>query len=291
VCYAWGVTDVLRRVVMTGAAGWIGTTITPMLAGRWDLRLTDVRPGTGSVLDVTDGTACREAFTGADAVVHLAAIPDPNASWEALHPANVIGAYQVAEAAMRCGVRRLVLASSLHAVSGYPDGVQRRTGDAPRPANLYGATKAWAEALGAWVAVSSATSVVALRIGYFAEVRPLEGEVTPQERSAWLSPRDCAELIRAAVEAEGISFAVANGVSANRYSVADLTGTAGTLGYCPLDDAWAGELGVTSCLPWLMTPASTATSSAKPAGTSRAPRRPMPDAMPPISTGPPSRPR
>jgi len=110
------------------------------------------------------------------------------------------------------------------------------------PANLYGATKAWAEALGAWVAASSATSVVALRIGYFAAVRPAEDEVTPVERSAWLSPRDCAELIRAAVEAEGISFAVANGVSANRYSVADLTDTSGTLGYRPQDDAWASEL-------------------------------------------------
>jgi nucleoside-diphosphate-sugar epimerase len=234
---------------MTGAAGGIGTAITPMLADRWDLRLTDLRPGPGTVLDVTDGPACREAFAGADAVVHLAAIPDPKASWEVLHPANVIGAYQVADAARRCGVRRLVLASSLQAVSGDPDEVQRRAGDAARPANLYGATKAWAEALGAWVAASSVTSVVALRIGYFAAIRPLEGEVTPVERSAWLSPRDCAELIRAAVEAEGISFAVANGVSANRYSVADLTDTIGTIGYRPADDAWAGESDGTSRFP------------------------------------------
>jgi nucleoside-diphosphate-sugar epimerase len=264
-----------------------------VLGDRWDLRLTDLRPGAGTVLDVGDELACREAFAGADAVVHLAADPSPRASWEALHPANVVGAYQVADAAMRCGVRRLVLASSLQAVSGYPDGFQRRTGDAPRPANLYGATKAWAEALGAWVAASSATSVVALRIGYFAAVRPLEGEVTPLERSAWLSPRDCAELIRAAVEAEGISFTVANGVSANRYSIADLTGTTAALGYTPVDDAWACGLpsAGASRFPSPMTAARTATSSARPAGTSKAPRRPMPEAIPPMMTGPPSRPR
>ena len=63
-------------------------------------------------LDVTDGDACRAAFAGAAAVVHLAAVSDPEASWEALHPANVMGTYQVVQAAVHCRVRRLVLASS-----------------------------------------------------------------------------------------------------------------------------------------------------------------------------------
>ena len=124
--------------------------------------------------------ACRAAFTRVDAVVHLAAVPDPDASWERLLPANVVGAHQVARAAGECGVRRLVLASSLQAVSAAPveivsatpSGTQIRSTDPPRPANLYGATKAWAEALGSWVAATTATSVVALRIGYFALERP-----------------------------------------------------------------------------------------------------------------------
>lgn len=223
---------------MTGSAGTIGRVVAPLLADRWDLLLTDLRPGAGTVLDVGDGDACRTAFTGADAVVHLAAIPDPDAPWAALLPANVIGAYQVAQAAADCDVRRLVLASSLQAVSGYPEETQVRTSDAPRPANLYGATKAWAEALGAWVASTSATSVVALRIGYFAVRPPTGGDATPRDLAAWLSPRDCAELIRAAVEAEGVSFLVANGVSANRYRHAELRDTSQTLGYRPTDDAW-----------------------------------------------------
>jgi nucleoside-diphosphate-sugar epimerase len=105
-------------------------------------------------------------------VVHLAAVPDPEASWERLLPANVVGVYQVARAAVSCGVRRLVLASSLHVVSAVSDQTQVRVGDPPRPGNLYGVTKAWAEALGAWVAATTPTSVVALRIGYFAPQRP-----------------------------------------------------------------------------------------------------------------------
>lgn len=142
---------------------------------------------------------------------------------------------------MDCGVRRLVLASSLQAVSGYPAGWQSRSGDAPRPANLYGATKAWCEALGAWVASVSSTSVVALRIGNFASSPPASDPASARDRAAWLSPRDCAELLRAAVEAEDISFAVGNGISANRYRVADLSETMRLLDYHPIDDAWTGH--------------------------------------------------
>ncbi|MDP9073673.1 MAG: NAD(P)-dependent oxidoreductase [Actinomycetota bacterium] len=228
-----------RRVVMTGAAGLIGRAVTPMLAPRWDLALTDLSPGVGDVLDVTDADACRAAFARADAVIHLAGIPDPNASWEALLPANVIGVHQVAQAAMDCGVRRLVLASSLQAVSAYPPGTQVRTADPPRPANLYGATKAWAEAVGAWVVSASATSVVALRLGYFAHQPPAGTEATARNLAAWLSPRDCAELLRSAVEADGLSFVVANGVSANRYQAAELSDSAQRIGYRPTDDAWS----------------------------------------------------
>lgn len=228
-----------RRVVLTGAAGSIGRAVRPALGARWDLHPTDVVPGAAAVLDVTDLQACRDTFQGADAVVHLAGVADPDASWDALVPANVVGVHQVAQAAMDCGVRRLVLASSLQVVSGYPPARQTRTGDAPRPANLYGATKAWSEALGAWVAASSSTSVVALRIGYFAPSPPAGAGATARDLAAWLSPRDGAELLRVAVEAEGITFAIANGLSANRYRAADLSETVQLLGYHPVDDAWS----------------------------------------------------
>jgi nucleoside-diphosphate-sugar epimerase len=228
-----------RRVVMTGACGSIGRAVGPTLARRWDLRLTDVAPDCDDRLDVADIDACRSAFSGADAIVHLAAVPDPDASWDALREPNVVGAYNVCRAAAECGARRLVLASSLQAVSGDPDGRQRRVGDPPRPANLYGATKAWSEALGAWTAATSRTSVVALRIGYFAASSPLGTDVGPRDLGAWLSHRDCAELIRAAVEAGDLSFVIANGISANRYPTAELDETRRSLGYAPLDDAWA----------------------------------------------------
>jgi nucleoside-diphosphate-sugar epimerase len=231
--------ETARRVVVTGAAGRIGQAVTSLLPHEWDVSRTDVQAGEGiTELDVTDPEACRLAFSAADAVVHLAAVPDPEASWDRLLPANVVGTYEVARAAAESGVRRLVLASSLHAVSATPDGTQSRATDAPRPGNLYGATKAWAEAIGAWLTTTTQTSVVALRIGYFGEARP-DPSTPARERSAWLSPRDAAELVRAAIEADGADFVVANGISANRYRVADLQETVRQLGYRPLDDAWA----------------------------------------------------
>jgi len=234
-----------RRVVVTGAAGRIGRTVSSALADRWELVRTD-RPGAGADgvldLDVTDLDACRTAFAGADAVVHLAADPSPDATFDDLLAPNLVGPYAVARAAAEAGVRRLVLASSLHAVSAPPRAVQRRVDDQPRPANLYGATKAWSEAVGAMTAATTATSVVALRIGYFhLDPPPADGDL--QERTAWLSGRDAAELVRAAVEADlptGVDgFVVANGTSANRHNAADLEHTRRTLGYAPVDDAWA----------------------------------------------------
>ncbi|SEQ07569.1 NAD-dependent epimerase/dehydratase family protein [Microlunatus flavus] len=232
-----------RRVVLTGASGRIGRTVAEHLAGRWDLTPTD-RQATADVdeLDVSDLDACRAAFAGADAVVHLAADPSPDATFDDLLSPNLVGPYAVARAAAEAGVRRLVLASSLHAVSGMPPQVQRRTGDRPRPANLYGASKAWSEAIGAMTGATTATSVVALRIGYFHLDRPAH-DGDPLERTAWLSGRDAAELVRAAVEAElpatALGFVVANGVSANTHLAADLEETRATLGYAPVDDAWA----------------------------------------------------
>ena len=227
------------RVVVTGAAGRIGTVVRERLGARWQLIATDIAPRPGvQPLDVTAAAACEHAFAGADAVVHLAANPDPEAEWRHLQEPNIEGAFVVAEAVRRCQVPRLVLASSLHAVSAYDGDRQRRSDDPPLPANIYGATKAWAEALGSWVAATSSTSVVALRIGFFSETPPSGRDLTPRNLSAWLSHHDCAELIRAAVETDVNDFTIVSGISANRHRIAELGANESRIGYRPVDDAW-----------------------------------------------------
>ena len=118
-----------------------------------------------------------------------------------------------------------------------PDRTQSRANDRPRPGNLYGATKAWAEALG---------GVAAADLGrrptdwVFAEAHP-GAAVSGRERSAWLSPRDAAEPVRAAVEANCVTFTPANRISANRYLAADLEEMMQQLGYGAVDDARASR--------------------------------------------------
>ena len=77
-----------------------------------------------------------------------------------------------------------------------------------------------------------------MRIGYFSERPPAGEEATPRDLSAWLSPDDCVRLIQAAVETNHAGFAVVNGISANRYRVAELGETEAAIGYAPLDDTW-----------------------------------------------------
>jgi uronate dehydrogenase len=224
-------------LLLTGAAGRIGRAIRPVLDQRWDVIATDLA-GTGmAALDVTDLAACRRYCRGVDAVVHLAGDPNPGAGWETLLPANVIGTHNIAQAAMDARVRRLVLASSAQAVAGYPPGRQIRAEDRVRPPNLYGATKAWAEAIGSWVAATSATTVVVLRIGAYLPAQPAGEAATPRNRAAWLSPGDAARLVVAAVTAD-VDYFVANGISANRYQHLDLATTRAAIGYQPVDDAW-----------------------------------------------------
>ncbi|HEY0240657.1 MAG TPA: NAD-dependent epimerase/dehydratase family protein [Friedmanniella sp.] len=99
-------TPLHRRVVLTRAAGRIGRAVCGRLAERWDLLPTDRRAGPDGVraLDVTDLEACRATFAGADAVVHLAANPSPDATFDALLAPNLVGPYAVARAAADAGV-------------------------------------------------------------------------------------------------------------------------------------------------------------------------------------------
>ncbi|MDQ6613359.1 MAG: NAD(P)-dependent oxidoreductase [Actinomycetota bacterium] len=227
-----------EKLLLTGAAGHIGRAIRPALDERWDVVATDLPGNDMAELDVRELAACRQACAGMSAVVHMAGVPDPNATWGVLLPANVIGTYNIAQAAMDAGVRRLVLASSVQALSGVPSDRQIRGEDRVRPANLYGATKAWAEAIGSWVAASSSTTVVVLRIGACRAQPPTGADSTMLDRTAWLSYRDAGRLVVAALEAGRVDYFVASGISANRYQHMDLTTTRATIGYRPLDDAW-----------------------------------------------------
>lgn len=238
---------IARRVLLTGAAGTVATALRPALRDRLDaLVLSDVRPPADPVgservvlADLADAAAVDRAAEGVDAIVHLGGVAD-EAPFDALAAPNLAGAFHLFDAARRAGVRRVVYASS-NRITGFAPVTDRLRGDeAPRPDGLYGATKAFGEALGHVFADRFGLEVVCVRIGSFAE-RPTE----PRHLQTWLSPGDAVLLFVAALTAPVEGCVTVYGVSANTRSWWDPDPAARLLGYRPVDDAerFAAELG------------------------------------------------
>ncbi|MGB8939552.1 MAG: NAD(P)-dependent oxidoreductase [Streptomyces sp.] len=228
-----------RTILLTGAAGGLGTLMRGLLpAYGYELRLLDVRPIEGEpdaiTADLTDKKALREAVQGVDAVIHLAGI-SLESSFDKILRANIEGTYNLYEAAREEGVRRVVFASSNHAVGFTP----RPVGDDPlipvetprRPDTFYGLSKSFGEDLAQFYWDKHGMETVSVRIGScFLEpsnVRML---------SVWMSPGDGARLFHAALTAPSVGHTVVYGSSANTRLWWDLS-SARALGYEPQDDS------------------------------------------------------
>jgi len=234
------------RLLITGAAGGVGTLLRPLLARPGHtLRLLDTAPlaetGDGAELvrtSVTDLDAMTEACAGVDAVLHLGGLSTEH-PWDQILPINIDGTYKVFEAARRAGVPRVIFASTNHAVGFHPrDGREAPDYLFPRPDTFYGVSKVAGEALGSLYHDRYGLDVVCLRIGgCFA--KPLDTRML----ETWLSPNDAARLVEAALTAPGPLFTVVWGVSNNTRRWWSLE-EAEKLGYHPQDDseAYANEV-------------------------------------------------
>ncbi|MER6093018.1 NAD-dependent epimerase/dehydratase family protein [Streptomyces bluensis] len=233
-----------RTVLLTGAAGGLGTLMRELLPEYgYELRLLDVRPIEGEpdaiTADLADTDALREAVRGVDAIIHLAGI-SLEAPFEKILKANIEGTYNLYEAAREEGIKRIVFASSNHAVGFTP----RPQGEAPfdtgalipidtprRPDTFYGLSKSFGEDLAQLYWDRHGMETVSVRIGScFKEPKSV------RMLSVWMSPEDGARLFHAALTAEDVRHTVVYGSSANTRLWWDLT-TARALGYAPQDDS------------------------------------------------------
>jgi uronate dehydrogenase len=227
-----------KRILITGAAGAIGSTLRRGLRGRYPLlRLSDVAAlgaaDEGEEIvpcELGDLNALADVCRGCDAVLHFGGTPR-EASWEVIHANNIVGAYNMFEAARRQGVRRFIYASSNHVIGFHPQHRPVDSRSEPRPDTRYGVSKVYGEALGRLYADKHGMEVICLRIGSF---RPKPTDV--RMLCTWLSPDDMVRLAIAALEARNIHFEVVYGVSANTRTNWDLSG-AERLGYRPQDNA------------------------------------------------------
>jgi len=237
----------MKHILITGAAGQIGRALRAGLRGSYPLiRLADVAPmdaaGTGEdvcTTDIRDIAAVEKAMAGIDCVVHLAGA-SVESEWEKVLPLNIEGCYNVFEAARRQHVKRVVFASSNHAV-----GFHRRerfidTSVVPRPDTRYGVSKVFGEAVGRLYADKYGLSVACLRIGTFRNPdRPAEA----RQLLTWISHRDMVQLVRRCIDYPDYHFVTVYGVSNNLRSRWDNT-DAKFLGYRPQDDSevYAAEI-------------------------------------------------
>jgi uronate dehydrogenase len=207
----------MQTVLITGAAGGIGTRLRTLLKDAYpQLRLSDIRAPADLAADerfvaadLADLAAVERAVAGVQGIVHLGGVSVEH-PWEEVLQSNIIGCYNLFEAARRQKVERIVFASSNHAVGFYPR--RRRIGvNAPvRPDSRYGVSKAFGEAIGALYAYKHGLRVTCLRIGNFADA-----PVDQRRLSIWISPEDLAALIRIGLEHPDVRFEIFFGASNN----------------------------------------------------------------------------
>lgn len=236
------------RILVTGGCGKIGSYFVRFASDRYSFRVVDkvswdsekLGPfgGESLVADLQDLTACRKACEGMDMVIHLAADPSPKADFmESLLGNNIITTYNVFRAAQEAGCKRVIFASSIHAVGAYPPDVQVKVDMAVRPQDLYGVSKCFGEALAAHFAFNEGLPGIALRIGAYLFPHEL-GLLAPDEQAAYLDPDDFNNLLIKCLETPEITFVIAHAISDNKYKRLDLTEARELLDYEPKVDVF-----------------------------------------------------
>ena len=226
----------MNRVLITGAGGGIGRSLRESLRGVYPvLRLSDriaLAPARdGEEVDRTELSemaAVERMVAGVDGIVHLGGISGES-EWEVILQSNIVGTYNLFEAARRARVKRIVVATSNHAVGFYPRDQKIDHRVVPRPDSRYGVSKAFAEALASLYADKHGIGFLCTRIGNFGQ-QPID----KRRLSIWISPRDYAQLVRIGLEHPDIRYEIVYGVSNNRRSWYD-NSNAERLGYRPQD--------------------------------------------------------
>ena len=233
-----------KTILITGANGRVGSELVKYidsLEKSYNLRLADleIKESRSIKVDITNFDSCKKACEGVDTVIHLAGVASPDSSFEQILPTNIIGTYNIFQAALESKVKRVIYASSAQAIEGYPLDVQVKNNMLTRPKNLYGVSKVFGESLASYYAYQKNIEAIAIRIGAFEYPHEWE-QLNSRDLSAWSEPNDLFSLIINSIEIDLLDepFFIAHGISNNRFKRLDLSETKRLLGYDPKSDSF-----------------------------------------------------
>ena len=228
----------MKKLVLTGAAGRLGSYLREPLAAMCDeLVSTDLADGVGNLYegesyikaDLASYEQVHHVLQGADMVVHFGAIGD-EAPFDQILQSNIVGAYNIWEAAYQHSLSRVVYASSIHAVGMYPKNQFIGTDVPHRPDTYYGLAKCFAEDLASLYWDKRGVEAVCLRILSCAQVS------NARALGSWLSYDDLIQLVQRSINTPVTGFSVVYGVSNNDRAPVD-NANASFLGFRPSDNA------------------------------------------------------
>lgn len=246
-----------KRLLITGGCGVIGTILKGAFGHRYEISCLDTRKSDNRCVvgDVAKFDEISPHFVGMDVVIHLAGDSRLEADWDSVYRNNILGTYNVFEAARMARVQKIIFTSSNHVtglyendwpisaiVRGEYSGLRRDEVEKvshispPKADSFYGASKLFGEGLGQYYSANFGMSVICLRIG---TVKAYEWPKPDEIRffSTWMSHRDFIQLVEKCLEKTGVVFDVFYGVSNNAWRFWDISHPREVVGYEPLDNA------------------------------------------------------
>ena len=247
----------MKNILITGGAGLVGSVLTKGLKDKFNISILDIKKVDGvdsHTGDISNIDSIVPAFKGIDTVVHLAGDRRVYGDWDSILNNNIIGLYNIYEAARLSGVKRVVFASSQHATGGFydvepysfiNDGKYEKlpTNYKPldetcriRPDSFYGASKSFGESMSSYYSDFHDISTINIRIGWV--ISDDDPTFSPASLNLWLSHRDIVQIIDLSINApEEIKYDTFYATSDNYWKIWSIEKAKKILGYKPFDGA------------------------------------------------------